>query len=321
MDSWLLSGISIDHATIAFGFPDRIPAEAKVSDDQLRKLRLWNAFCLTQLHFAIGNARPLNLQQKYLDYCSRVLEHSAVRFEDARVVAEIRLYSITLSLQNNGQRIQNCGADYEEITNWKKDCAHLFTDEPLSTLDLGLWFCQLLLHRTSLRLQSNNENHLPEVINNARLIISRFLQIRPHLAVAFIDHVFFVVTYAALTLCEFDVLYPLIDQIQVFFMTIAPNEEHIAYRFACVINGVRRRFMNASQHRSDDIKDINFDDSNSVELGASPSISSLGNTIPERYGTLGQLLEGFTPSQATSSPVYIGVTLADELATTMTQQY
>jgi hypothetical protein len=162
---------------------------------------------------------------------------------------------------------------------------------------------------------------LPEVINNARLIISRFLQIRPHLAVAFIDHVFFVVTYAALTLCEFDVLYPLIDQIQVFFMTIAPNEEHIAYRFACVINGVRRRFMNASQHRSDDIKDINFDDSNSVELGASPSISSLGNTIPERYGTLGQLLEGFTPSQATSSPVYIGVTLADELATTMTQQY
>ena len=50
-----------------------------------------------------------------------------MRFEDARMIAEIRLYSITLSLQNNSQRIQNCEGDYEEITNWKKDCAHLFS--------------------------------------------------------------------------------------------------------------------------------------------------------------------------------------------------
>lgn len=51
MDSWLLSGISMNHAIIAFEFLDRIPAEPVVTDDMLKKLRLWNALCLTQLQY------------------------------------------------------------------------------------------------------------------------------------------------------------------------------------------------------------------------------------------------------------------------------
>jgi hypothetical protein len=76
--------------------------------------------------FAIGNARPLNLQQKCLENCRRILEHSATRVEDARMVAEIQLYSITLSVQSNSQRIQNDEAEFEEITQWKKEWSYLF---------------------------------------------------------------------------------------------------------------------------------------------------------------------------------------------------
>lgn len=153
MDSWLLSGISINHAIISFEFLDRIPAEPVVTDDMLKKLRLWNALCLTQLQyvsssssliqiahisssFAIGNARPFNLQQKYLDHCPRILEHPGATFDDGRIVAEIQLYSITLSLQNNNQRMQRGDIEYEEITRWKEEWAHLFSRTPLPLINV-----------------------------------------------------------------------------------------------------------------------------------------------------------------------------------------
>lgn len=51
MDSWLLSGISINHAIISFDFLNSAPAERIVDDDMVKKLRLWNTLCLTQLQY------------------------------------------------------------------------------------------------------------------------------------------------------------------------------------------------------------------------------------------------------------------------------
>lgn len=51
MDSWLLSGISINHAIISFDFLNS-PQDRIVDDDLVKRLRLWNALCLTQLQYA-----------------------------------------------------------------------------------------------------------------------------------------------------------------------------------------------------------------------------------------------------------------------------
>lgn len=51
MDSWLLSGISINHAIISFDFLNHAPAELIVDNEMVAKLRLWNALCLTQLQY------------------------------------------------------------------------------------------------------------------------------------------------------------------------------------------------------------------------------------------------------------------------------
>lgn len=51
MDSWLLSGISINHAIISFDFLNSV-RERIINDDLVKKLRLWNALCLTQLQYA-----------------------------------------------------------------------------------------------------------------------------------------------------------------------------------------------------------------------------------------------------------------------------
>lgn len=51
MDSWLLSGISINHAIISFDFLDQLLVEPAMTDDMLQKLRVWNALCLAQLQY------------------------------------------------------------------------------------------------------------------------------------------------------------------------------------------------------------------------------------------------------------------------------
>jgi hypothetical protein len=53
------------------------------------------------------------------------LESPAARFEDARMVAEIQLYSQTLVLQGNYQRIQNVEVEYDELSRWKRNWAHI----------------------------------------------------------------------------------------------------------------------------------------------------------------------------------------------------
>jgi hypothetical protein len=53
MDSWLLSGISINHAIISFDFLDQLLADPVLTDDVIRKLRVWNALCVTQLQYVL----------------------------------------------------------------------------------------------------------------------------------------------------------------------------------------------------------------------------------------------------------------------------
>ncbi|KAL1857376.1 hypothetical protein Plec18170_003500 [Paecilomyces lecythidis] len=237
------------------------------------------------------------------------------------MVAEIQLYTITLSLQNNNQRMQRGEVDYEEIERWKSDWVHLFTDESHSTLNLGLWFCQLLLYRTSLKLRPDCEGLLSEILKSSRSILSRFLQIQPYLAVDFIDHVFFVVDYAALTLCEFNIMDPLIDQIQAFLIHLSPNEEHIAYRFACIINELKRRSTQIVPQQPCMTKTEQFEDSRRVASENTEFMSSLMDTMPEGYGSLEQLLAGFVPSQPIPGPIYENIPMNTGMTNTVMQSY
>lgn len=99
---------------------------------------------LTPCSFAIGNARPFSLQQKYLDHCSRILEHPGARFDDGKMVAEIQLYAVTLTLQNNNQRMQRGEIEYDEIERWKADWVHLFSKNTLLLVSIPILFQALI---------------------------------------------------------------------------------------------------------------------------------------------------------------------------------
>ncbi|KAJ5772916.1 hypothetical protein N7457_007812 [Penicillium paradoxum] len=246
MDDWLLSGISINHALISFNFLNTLPGDNLNPDDLLAQLRLWNTLCVTQLHSALANGRTVNIQQQYIDQCPRILEYAGATQEDGRVVAEIQLYRIALTLQHSQHRLQFAESEYEEIERWKMEWAHLLTNDDNSTLELNLWFCQLLLHRTATRLQPDADRLVPEICGNARLIITKFLQTRFSTAPALIDHVYYIVGYAALTLCDYSIPDPLINQVRGFLLHLAPGGDNLPYRIACIIGEVQRRYSEAA---------------------------------------------------------------------------
>ncbi|KAG2027115.1 hypothetical protein GB937_000853 [Aspergillus fischeri] len=294
MDSWLLSGISINHAIISFDFLNHAPAELIVDNDMVAKLRVWNALCLTQLQSAIGNARPFHIQQRYLEHCPRLLEHPAATFEDGKIVAEIQLYLIALKLQNFSHRMRLGDFEYEEIERWKMEWAHLLTGEQHSTLELSLWYCQLLLYRTAMRFHWESEHLISEILRNSRLILSKFLLVRFPNALAFPDQIYYIVGYAALNLCDFSPMDPLIDQVQTFLLHLSPNEDHIAYRFSYTITELKRRCA-AGPNPHNAVKGA-FGDTRKLSMGQQiPFINPLMDTMMGEYGGLEHLIPEVPP--------------------------
>lgn len=62
MDGWLLSGLSINHALISFGFLHQAPGKSLLRDVALSQLRLWNTFCLTHLQCVLPQCHELSLK-------------------------------------------------------------------------------------------------------------------------------------------------------------------------------------------------------------------------------------------------------------------
>ncbi|KAB8072941.1 transcriptional activator of proteases prtT [Aspergillus leporis] len=313
IDGWLLSGTAINHAFIAFDFLNHAPSELLIDDDMAAQLRLWNAFCLTQLHFAVGNARPFHVPQRYLDYCPRLLEHPAATVEDGKVVAEIQLYLITLRLQSNEQRMRFADVEYEEIERWKVEWAHLLAGDENSTFELSLWFCQILLHRTAMRFQAESERLTSDILQGSRLIISKFLQLRFATALRIVDQAYFIVGYAALNLCDFNFLDPLIEQIQMFLLHLSPNEEHIAYRFSCMIAEFKRRCAECNDPCSAvDGSQSSFGDARKLSMEQVQFVPPLVDSMIDGYRSLEQLIPEVMP-QSFPESVLSGMAVTDTI--------
>lgn len=119
--------------------------------------------------------------------------------------------------------------------------------------------------------------------------MTRFLCIQDAAILDSPDHNFFIVAYAALTLCKFTIDDPLIAKVRVFLFHLALNDEHIAYRFACVVRELQQAYVRSK---------ATAEPSSSVQLerdveGNSMLYSSLMDALPEGYDSIGELLVGF----------------------------
>lgn len=59
IDSWMMSGIALNHAMLAFGFtsPEAQPDPADGTQEQLKRLRILSALCLTNIQSVILDVR------------------------------------------------------------------------------------------------------------------------------------------------------------------------------------------------------------------------------------------------------------------------
>ncbi|KAH8704145.1 C6 zinc finger domain protein [Talaromyces proteolyticus] len=309
MDSWLLSSLSINHAILSFSFLNQPLSEPIVNDNHLGQYRVWNSLCLAHLQCVISNGRPLNLKRKHLHYCYRILESPHAKLDDGRIVAEIELYYLTLSLQNKHYRTQSIDIGYEELARWRQNWAHiLMNEENTAPLNLAFWFCHLLLYRMSLREKPGSDGFITEIVKSARHIVSTFIQLQPRAVVSFIDQVLFIVGYASLTLCEYDIANPIIDQVQFQFIHIAHNEKHMAYRFAYVMSELKQRStkMNHS-HPTPPYHPMDAPVALNPPIASLLLQSSIVDPMFDRSGPVDQLLTRFMSvgvDSTVATPVY-----------------
>lgn len=118
---------------------------------------------------------------------------------------------------------------------------------------------------------------------------------------------------------------PLIDQLQSFLMNLAPNEDHIAYRFSCVIAGFKRRYhdraVSASASASVSgppvaVKRSPFTD------GVDPHqfIPSLLDSLPESYASMEQFVPEFLPTYSLAGGLFQDVAMDVGMPAQMVQE-
>lgn len=93
----------------------------------------------------------------------------------------------------------------------------------------------------SLRAQSSSEILKDAALKTSREILNLFQDLEFTKILDLPDYYFFITIYAALTLCKFTIADPLITTTQESLMDLAPNDEHIAFRFGTVLDQIRQK--------------------------------------------------------------------------------
>jgi hypothetical protein len=286
IDSWLVSGMAMSHAVLAFDLNAADFTMLDNSDERLKQLRIWNALCLTNVQYAtrsfvyvlayadetrfsIGNGRPSAVQPRFVDRCSSILTVPNLQSNDIKLLAEVLLYTNTESLLASPSKISF--QDFEdfsvaELSSVKSRWSDIFDYPDCLTLKIGYWYCHLLLYRAALSSTETQNEPLKEVaLSTSCCILALFQEMEFSTVLDMPDHFFFVVIYAALTLCKFAIGHHLIASTENCLINLAPNDEHIAYRFGTIIAEIRRKAVAAGAESAytKDSRDPNNDIQNS----------------------------------------------------------
>jgi hypothetical protein len=147
-----------------------------------------------------------------------------------------------------------------------------------------------------MRFHWESEPLISEILRNSRLILSRFLSFRFPNALAFPDQIYYIVGYAALNLCDFNPMDPLIDQVQTFLLHLSPNEDHIAYRFSYTITELKRRCAAGPGPNPNSAVKHAFGDTRKLSMGQQIQfMNPLMDTMMGEYGGLEHLLSEVPP--------------------------
>ncbi|ETI24918.1 hypothetical protein G647_04288 [Cladophialophora carrionii CBS 160.54] len=202
IDSWLLSGFAIQHCLSSDIFSEVLNGASRGTNRNMAALKLWNHLCLVHLHYSVGTRRKSVIGRGQIDRCRDILaSDSATNFE-LRMVAEVQLYWILYEhcCLGNVDLPKAQSALQQWRQTWK-----LVLDQPRSQfLEMGFSFAQLLAYEQSLKTRSARvrESILSEMVRLSAAIISLAMTTTDDRTKHLSDHIYHMITFAAVTLCR-----------------------------------------------------------------------------------------------------------------------
>ncbi|KAH9214558.1 hypothetical protein DL95DRAFT_365708 [Leptodontidium sp. 2 PMI_412] len=207
VDSWLSSGFALQHSLASDVFKPVNQESLQVTRQNIGYLSVWNNLCLTHLHYSVGTKRRPLLQKGQIDRCRLVLDSDHSTNFECRIVAEVHLYwDIYESCFGSSIDLP---AIQSVLCDWKNEWEFLF-DQPRSQfLQMGFHFAQLLAfdHSLNSRSAAVRESLLLEMVRLSAAILNLAMESADARTRHLSDHIYHVITFAAVTLCRLLHLY------------------------------------------------------------------------------------------------------------------
>ncbi|KAF2453466.1 hypothetical protein BDY21DRAFT_126055 [Lineolata rhizophorae] len=204
IDSWLLSGFALQHCLSSdlFAPVRRADYRSRYSKRELDRWCIWNHLCLTHLHYCVGTQRKAILDHWQIDRCREVLNSDHATNFESRMVAEVNLYWVIY---------EHCSAPRVDLPKtqadlhaWKQQWTFVLEQPRAQFLEMGFHFAQLLVYDQSLKSRSARvrESLLSEMVRLSATIIQLAIDTADDRTRHLTDHIYHMITFAAVTLCR-----------------------------------------------------------------------------------------------------------------------
>lgn len=221
IDSWLLSGFSLQHSQSSplFDPVNNAGPTTQLSKTTLDDWCLWNHLCLVHLHYCVGTSRKSMLHASQIARCRAILGSDHATNYELRMVAEIYLYwTVYENISSNAIDLLKSIA---HLQDWKKEwqfvlCMSPTHDKSNKTntnnavqpraqfLLMGFHFAHLLLYDQSLKTKTARarESMLSEMISQSTHIIHLAIDTTDERTRHLSDHIYHMITFAAIIICR-----------------------------------------------------------------------------------------------------------------------
>ncbi|CEJ94354.1 hypothetical protein VHEMI09892 [[Torrubiella] hemipterigena] len=207
IDSWVLTSHALQQTLVTseFAFLHGLDDQSYsgTSTNRYKYRCIWNHLVLAHLQICVSTQRKTMLTERHISLCKVPSDVKPSNNYEMRMVAEVQLYWINYQ-HCCSRTLSNIHQIDRHLELWQRDWKKLF-DEPRSQfLQLGFKFTYLFAHYQW--LQSSQMKSQPttliDMIALATDIITVIVDTTDGLSQYLTDHVYHIVTFAALVLCH-----------------------------------------------------------------------------------------------------------------------
>ncbi|EYE93044.1 fungal specific transcription factor domain-containing protein [Aspergillus ruber CBS 135680] len=204
LDSWLLSGFSLQHSQSSplFDLINNAGPTTQLSKTTLDDWCLWNHLCLVHLHYCVGTSRKSMLHASQIARCRAILGSDHATNYELRMVAEIYLYWTVY--ENVSSDATDLLKTIAHLQDWKKEWQFVLLQPRAQFLLMGFHFAHLLLYDQSLKTKTARarESVLSEMIRHSTYIIHLAIDTTDERTRHLSDHIYHMITFAAIIICR-----------------------------------------------------------------------------------------------------------------------